>query len=598
MKLKHLGYTLCTLSVAFMLQACNPDGDLYDLRNMGEIDPDLHLKRDDFERMGHENKKNPDGATNAKAPPPIPSVAPILAAPRPPQIGETKLVSISVTDDVPLKDVLIELARLAKVDIELDSSIEGGISFIANDKPFNQVVERIANLAGLRYNMKNGVLRVERDTPFVETYPLDFLNITRNGSGSVEISTSVLSGGVAEGGDGFSTGSSSNISTEISSDLWESLQNNVAMILNYIPEQTMSDIGTGEDEEEEAEEEGETTNRFVINREAGVLSASATQRQHKLLETYLNKLRRHMSAQVLIEAKIVEVELFDKFQSGIDWSSVIGRTRVDNFFTQSVDGIGETTFGLLSLPGGSDPATNVGRVPGQAGYQGLGGLDVAVQLAESFGTTRTLSSPRLHATNNQLAVLTFAENRIFFDIEVTEEEAQLDDNGNVISPPGLEISGDPVAIPIGIILNLVPSINLDSNEVTLNVRPTLSRQVGQVEDPVVSLVAQSAGFNLQNFIPVVEVRELDSIMKMKSGQVMVIGGLMEEISENTDLGVPWFSEIPLLGNAFKSQIKDRTKTELIIFIRASIVNSGQSTYEPADRNVYDTFVDDPRPLTF
>lgn len=599
MKLSRLSYTLCTtISAMFLLQACMPDGTLYEIENFSNIDPDMHLDRKDFENMGFENKKNADKRSAFdKAPPPIPSIAPILAAPRPPAIGETKLVSISVTDDVPLKDVLIELARLAKVDVELGAGIDGGISFIANDKPFNQVVERIANLAGLRYSMKNGVLRVERDSPYVETYHLDFLNITRNSNSSLEISTSVLSAGISEGGDSFSTGSDSSIETEVESDFWDSLQNNVAMILNYIPYSNVTrivDINATEDEEgeEEATDEGETNNRFVINREAGVLSVSATDRQHALLKSYIAQLRRHMSAQVLIEAKIVEVELFDQFQSGIDWSSVIGRTSIGGTFTQTVDAIGESAIGVLSLPGASDPLT-----PSGTGYEQLGGLDVAVQLAERFGTTRTLSSPRLHATNNQQAVLTFAENSIFFDIDVTEEEAQLDDNGNIIRAPGLEISGEPIAIPIGIILSIIPSINLDTNEVTLNVRPTLSRQIGQVEDPVVSLVAQSNGFNLQNFIPVVEVRELDSIMKMKSGEVLVIGGLMEETSANTDLGLPWFSEIPLLGNAFKSQIKDRSKTELIIFVRATVVSSGGS-YGPADQNVYETFTEDPRPLTF
>ena len=147
------------------------------LSHLDTIDTHLNLNRDDYIKMNTPKAKNgekPQLSIN-KSTPPVPKIADILAAPRPPKIGETKFVSIAVTDDVPLKDVLLELAKLADIDIELDAGITGGISFIAKDKPFNEVIERISNLTGLRYTMKNGVLRVERDNPYIKSYTIKFI---------------------------------------------------------------------------------------------------------------------------------------------------------------------------------------------------------------------------------------------------------------------------------------------------------------------------------------------------------------------------------------------------------------------------------------
>jgi len=219
-----------------------------------------------------------------------------------------------------------------------------------------------------------------------------------------------------------------------------------------------------------------------------------------------------------------------------------------------------------------------------------------VQLTNQFGTSRTLSSPRLHAINNQQAVLTFAENRIFFDLDIEQEDALVQD-GVVVQQGGITVESETVSIPIGIILSIIPSINLDTSEVTLNIRPTLSRQVDQVADPVAAFASADTGTDIQNNIPVVEVRELDSVMKLRSGQVLVIGGLMQDVVVNSDQGVPGLSEIPWIGKAFKSQLKQNGKSELIIFIKATIVDSNGHAQD-ADRYIYEKFTDDPRPISF
>lgn len=593
-----IAFSACTL---LLISACSEHSDF---AKSDPIDRKLNLSRSDYENLSNPEalakKKGGLEITAKTKTPPIPDIAPILAAPQPPKIGHAKLVSIAVTDDVPLKDVLIELARLADIDIELDAGIEGGVSFRAKERPFNEVIERLADLAGLRYSMKNGVLRVERDVPYIQNYSIDFLNIVRSSESTVNVATDVLAlansasaGGGAEGGGGggssagFSTGSTSSITSSAEDDFWESLKTGIGQILAYQPPGRLS-VGavdpTNPQVQQAQQAQGAAANedKFVLNRQAGILSVSATQQQHDIIERFLGRLRANAGAQVLIEAKIVEVSLDDQFKSGISWDAIKGNTSVGVTYPSTFDAANVTTLRLGDGNFGID-------------------LDAAIQLVEQFGTTRTLSSPRLHAINNQQAVLTFAENRIFFEVNVEREDDQIV-NG-VLVPGSTTVNSTRRSVPIGIILNIMPSIDLKSNEVTLSVRPTLSRQVSTVVDPGSALVNQliletdpnAEGFT--NEVPVVEVRELDSILKVKSGQVMVIGGLMEQTASNEDTGVPYMSSLPWFGNLFKTVDKKSTTRELVIFIRATIVGS-QGNYHNTDRVLYDTYTQDPRPIKF
>jgi general secretion pathway protein D len=627
--------TACALP---FLSACTDwENPLLKIAKKDPIDQPLELSKDDYRHMA----KPKNGQLEPKVEfqnhaPPVPDIAPILAAPTPPKIAGNQLVSITVTDDVPLKDVLLELAKLADVDIELDAGISGGISFIARNKPFNEVIDRIADLAGLRYSMKNGVLRIERDVPYVKTYALDFLNVDRSMTSTVNVSTNVLSsstsgssggggssGGSSSGGSssssssgggggGLNTGSESSVTSKTDSDFWKSLEGGVKQILTYSSPKRVSDIsgllesrdvlsavtgGKGGDAvpapaktiapvssppvqaSPNVDAAKITENTFyTINRQAGVLTVSATEKQHEMIRHFLDKIERNASAQVLIEAKILEVQLNDTYKTGIDWTQM--KSKLGARFSSS--SITSTDTDVVSFIVDDKPLA-----PGAP--NGIGEL---VQMTENFGTVRTLSSPRLHAINNQTATLTFAQNDVYFELKIDKQT-----NNGTTTTTDTTVTSTPHTIPIGIIMSLQPSINVDTNEVTLSVRPTLSSLVSTVPDPAVAYLAQTSNVNLQSNVPIVEVRELDSILKLKSGQVMVIGGLMKQNSDNTDAGMPGLSSIPVVGNFFKGVSKKNSNSELIIFIKATIVGSTGNAH-PADRTIYEKFSDDPRPLTF
>lgn len=588
---------------------------LFDPATNDPIDRKLDLSREDYRALG-KRKEEQQNAVAKDMEPAIPELSQVLATPRPPLIGESKLISISVTEDVPLKDVLLELARLADVDLELDPQITGGIIFRAHERPFNQVIERISDLAGLRYTMKNGVLRVERDLPFVKNYAVGFLNLSRNNTSSVTVNTNVLSTstGGSGGDNGLTTGSSSTLESVAESDLWPQLeavlqqvtqrpaqpaaqQNTVAAgvagaagaaaglaaampgaagMEAAVPGSPVNLPALMPSASASAGSGGNDGPFYIMNRQAGLLTVSTTQRQHRVLEEYLRNLQERATAQVLIEAKVVEVALADQFKSGINWQNL-----------DWADKLG------VSVNFSNDFASN-DLVTFTLGSDGDLGLTGAVNLVQKFGTSRTLSSPRIMAVNNQQAVLTFAENRVYFEIDVQRETDTSVDN----QPELLTVDSTVRTVPIGLVLTLQPSINLESSEVTMNIRPTLSRSETSVSDPAVAFLAsQTTGLqNLVNEIPVVQVRELDTVMTARSGEVMVIGGLMEDKTSNVDSGVPLLSEIPWIGNAFKSVSKENTVTETIIFLKATIING--KNYDKADREVYQTFTADPRPLAF
>jgi len=567
------------------------------------IDPNAQLTREQFTealipfRQNKYNQKRRDGSDFDKASkkrsmnsdymedeyvpsmynePAIPETSSILTTPIPSSPVTDKLISISVTEDIPLKDVLIELARLADVDMEIDPRISGGIILRVKDKPFDEVIERVVDLGGLRYKMRKGIIRVERDTAYKHDYKVDYLNITRSSESSINVDTQGLGGSDSE----LPSGSASSTTQSSEADVWASVEEALNNILSFTQESNM--LST---QAEFETSDSESNSTIQVNRQAGLISVIATERQHLSIKEYLEKVEEQISSQVLIEAKVVEVTLDEQYKSGVDWGTLSDDNfgfRVSGNFDASIGNTAD--FFTISADNG-----------------GTSSLSSAISFTEKFGIARTISSPRLHAMNNQQAVLSFAENSVFFNLQVEEETDDSGLGGNVTT---LTVESELQTVPVGVILTLQPSINMQTKEITMHVRPTLSRITGTVNDPGVEIiVARQQGNNaldIESPIPVVEVRELDSILKIKSGEIMVIGGLMQDIQSSEDKGVPFFNRAPIVGNLFKSKSQITETVETVIFIKATIIGNNDSrSIDKHDKRYYETFAPrDPRPLAF
>lgn len=553
----------------------------------------------------------------------MPDFQPILSTPEELRLP-SPLVTVSVNQTVSLRDLMFELADQADVDIEMDPQIRGSIIFTAKERPFDQVVDRICEMAGLRYSFNNNVLRVELDRPYVKNYAMDYINVSRFSSSTIETSIEMnesLSGGSDSSSGGGAGGSKSSVNTESKGDLWGELAESLEQILTssdtYISLATLADpvaMAISPPPQVSYDANGVPTTpptlpgsqqaapmggaiaptlnistppaeplvpnapaTFSISRQSGVVSVFANQRQQKLVQKFLDDFRKRSTTQILIEAKVLQVDLNDEFATGIDWS---------NF---NITGL--TSFSLNAGSPGLSPAAN-------AGFTGVirSGEDInmAIEAISRFGTVRALSSPRVTVLNGQPAVVNVAQNNVYFSFDVQTEK---DDDTNETT---ITVDSEQRGVPEGVLLNVIPTANPDTGEILMVVRPTVSKITRFVDDPTIALSLAGIGANAADFdipsnqVPEVSVQEIDSMLRIQSGQVMVMGGLMRDVNSSTETGVPIVSEVPFFGHLFKNHADKITKSELVIFVRAMIVPG--SNVEDMDRKIYKEFGEDRRPV--
>ncbi len=287
----------------------------------------------------------------------------------------------------------------------------------------------------------------------------------------------------------------------------------------------------------------------IANPEAGVLTIRATSRQHEKLQEFLDQVMANAKRQVLIEATIAEVQLSNQYQQGIDWNAL--RTRGSN--SLQLTQVSPTT--VNNLPS-SFTVPNIFTISAARGTN----LSGVLQLLESFGTVRVLSSPKISVLNNQTALLRVVDNIVYFNVQVTLAAGSIGFN------PTTATNTTPVTVPVGFVMNVTPQIS-DNDTILLNVKPTTTRLVKFVPDPNPALAA--AG--VTNQVPQLRMRELESLIKVNSGQIAVLGGLIEDSINDVEDTIPIINNIPILGSLFSSRNKINTKTELVIFLRPIVV---------------------------
>ncbi len=293
----------------------------------------------------------------------------------------------------------------------------------------------------------------------------------------------------------------------------------------------------------------------IANRESGVLYVRATLKQHDRVQEFLDQVLAGARRQVLIEATVAEVQLNNQYQRGIDWSRMRG---------------GATGLQIQQSSAGT-PA-NVNTSAFVVGL-GLGGLNFsgAVKLLESFGDVKVLSSPKLGVLNNQAALLRVTRDIVYFTITPAATSSSGGVPGTtVVSTPSFTTT--PNIAAEGFMMSVLPQIS-EADTVVLNVRPTVRRRVDFAADPNPALIGDPnfPATSRQNLIPIFETREFDSILRIQSGQLAVLGGLMQDSAATTEDIVPGLSKLPLIGALFNQRRDENKKTELVIFIRATVI---------------------------
>ena len=194
----------------------------------------------------------------------------------------------------------------------------------------------------------------------------------------------------------------------------------------------------------------------------------------------------------------------------------------------------------------------------------IGNVLMTLKLLEQFGDVQILSSPKIIAMNNQTAVLKVVDNRVYFTVTVDPELRNAAGDITKVATVETEIH----TVPVGFVMNVTPFISV-SEEVVLNVRPSISRILGYVNDPNPALAKEG----VVNPIPEIQVREMESMLRVNSGQVAIIGGLMQDQIEKRTSGVPGLSSLPVLGKLFSYQDDKIVKTELLVFLRPTVIDN-------------------------
>ncbi|MBE6447423.1 MAG: hypothetical protein E7015_02985 [Alphaproteobacteria bacterium] len=463
----------------------------------------------------------------------------------------TKL-SVTISDSMKLRDVFWQLAKLAGVNIFVTSDIEGGVSFESKNRPFLDILKDICSSCYLKYTINGNSVKIEHDSPMTQVYNLQFLNLQRETQSSVSIATDIFMNQALtnqnqrspsnSSGDNLN-GSNSVISGTIKNDFWTELEQNLKNIVG---------------------EEGSVS----IHRQGGLITVVAPQLKQNEVQKYVDLLKETSESQVLIEAKILEVNLSKEFKNGINWNILRsgGATLVKDY----ADRTGLISFGV-----------------------NRSNLSAVIGLIEKFGAVKTLSSPRITVLNNQSAILKVAQNEVIYIPELQRQYGSVSDSrGSDFLTTTLH------TVPIGLIMSVQPSIDHKNNTVLLNLRPTISRIAGYKEVPFFyqqtssNSVTNSPSIQSQK-VPIIDVREMDSMLKLHSGQVVVMGGLMKETSRNNRNGLPGLNILDIVAG---ENDRGTDVTELVIFLKATILK--RKYHHDADKRLYDKFADDPRPLRF
>jgi MSHA biogenesis protein MshL len=478
-----------------------------------------------------------------EAPPPaapaeeIPSLVtetPILPPPEP--LPETEKYTV-VVNEVPVKELLFALARDAKVNVDIHPSISGLVTLNAVEQTLPQILNRIAKQVDMRYEIAGSDVVVLPDEPYLRTYKVDYVNMSRETESTAAVATQIATTGYTNvegaggGGGAGGAGQNNSITTVVSKSdqkFWITLTQNVMLMLG---EEDRADAG-GEDLP--------ISENVIANPESGILTVRATAKQHEKIQEFIDSVLENAQRQVLIEATIVEVELSDQYSAGVDWARI-------------------ATSAGLSIAQALAPATTLARPIFALEYDdreaGGGAVNVTVTLLQEYGDVSVLSSPRLMVLNNQTALLKVVDNVVYFTVEQETNTTQ----GVVTNTFESTVH----TVPVGFVMMVTPQINSNSR-VTINIRPTISRIQSFVSDP-------NPALTVQNLVPQIQVREMESLLHVNSGQVAILGGLMQDSVQRDSDGVPGLESIEGVGELFKNRTDSIVKSELVIFLRPVVV---------------------------
>lgn len=448
-------------------------------------------------------------------------------------------------NELPAQLFFTQLMTHVHDNIVIHPDVNGLISLNLKQITMSELLDVVRDIYGYDYEYSRGIYKIYANKLRTEIFPIDYINVRRVGvsdtsvlTGNIESSTqSTASQDDSETADLVGSGNSiapgSRIQTRSETDFWFYLQ------------QSISEI-TGADREEDGNDR-----KVIINPQTGMVVVTAMPSELAAVRKFLQKAQLTIKKQVIIEAKILEIELSEDYQAGINWDEINGELLLANNVAEFVS---------------PNSITAVSEAPGEIFSSLIKVPDISrlLSLLQTQGNVQVLSSPRVATVNNQKAVIRVGSDR-FFVTGITNTTTT--SSGSTTNNPDVELS----SFFSGISLDVTPQIDSDNN-VTLHIHPVISSVTEEQKEILVGDSALSVPLALR------DIRESDSIVRAANGEVIVLGGLMQERSASANGKRPVLGDVPVVGGLFRTNGRSQVKSELIILLKP-IVAEESSWYD-------------------
>jgi len=493
---------------------------------------------------------------------------------RPP---EGKLVPLEprfdlAVNNAPARQVFMSLVDGTPYSMIVHPDVSGGITLNLKNVTVAEALRSIRETYGYDYRREGNRYSILGPGMQTRIIAVNYLNMNRKGKSDMRVSTGELTRAIGTGATAGSGTSSPNqlqssaihsiqIATDSATDFWKDLRSTLMTLIGV----SESADASGAESPSSGGSAGDR--RVIVDPQSGYVIVRAMPEELRVIEDYLERTQLVINRQVVLEAKIVNVVLSEGFQTGVNWarmqgSSIFAQTGGGSIFDGGVSEIAGQT-GNLNPGAGTNVSNALTSAFGGVFSVATNTSDFAsfVELLKTQGDVNVLSSPRVSTVNNQKAVIKVGGDE-FYVTAITSTPS-----GVFGVPPTNTVELTPFFS--GVALDVTPQID-DDNNIVLHIHPAVSEVVLRNQTLII--------MGSTNSLPLASssIQESDNVVRATSGQVIVIGGLMKEVTKDNNAGVPFLSDIPILGNVFKHKQVSRVKSELIILVKPTIIEASQN----------------------
>ncbi len=425
-----------------------------------------------------------------------------------------------------IKDILRAIGKQAGYNVVVEPDVKGVTTVDLKNVTLGKALEYILEPLDFIYKIEDKTIYVSKPKLETKIFNVNYIALKKTGTSTVYATPGTIGGNSTTSGGTTTTSSTSgsqvSIKSETESDLWKSLEENIKTLLS---------------KDKDA--------KFVVNKQTMMIFVTDYPKSLKDIEMFLKAAEGILQRQVMIEAKIVEVTLNDESREGVNWKFIgakIGEFALEGqqaFLNPLVSPAASTTTAITGTP--------FFRIFG--GNKNIDINNTFIDLLRTYGKVETISNPKIATLNNQRAIIKVTTQDVYFETEQTA-------NSGSANPT---ITSTAKFVDVGLTLDVTPQVD-DKGNIILSVHPIMSERVSDVTAPGIGTP-----------VPVLDVREVDTIVKVREGETIVIGGLIKNKKATTDTGTKWLMDIPVIKYLFKLNEKEISKSELVIFLTPRII---------------------------